>query len=211
MKKLFTALLAATVTVGGVAATPAMAQDHGRGYYQRDYRDGYQNQRRGYRDGYRNYRGYDRNYYRRCSSGTTGTVLGAVVGGLLGGEIGRGSSYRGRSTTGTIIGAGAGALLGREVDGGNCRGRAIALEIVQKRSARICDIGSSRYCADVAQLLQAPLLQRHHAVIDAEAKAIDNEGRDERSRDGDVSSPVPQRSELNEKPLHQRPPSRMVE
>lgn len=121
MKKFFTALLAATVTVGGMAATPAMAQDYGRGYYQRDYRDGYV-QRRGYRnDGYRNYRGYDRNY--RCSSGTTGTVLGAVVGGLLGGEIGRGSSYRGRSTTGTIIGAGAGALLGREVDGGNCRSR----------------------------------------------------------------------------------------
>ena len=123
MKKLMTALLAATVTIGGVAATPAMAQDYGRGYYQRDYRNGgYRQDRRGYRnDGYRNYRGYDRNY--RCSSGTTGTVLGAVVGGLLGGEIGRGSSYRGRSTTGTIIGAGAGALLGREVDGGNCRGR----------------------------------------------------------------------------------------
>ena len=61
--------------------------------------------------------------WRRCSSGTTGTILGAVAGGLLGGEIGRGSSYRGRSTTGTIIGAGAGALLGREVDGGNCRSR----------------------------------------------------------------------------------------
>ena len=125
MKKLFTALLAATVTVGGVAATPAMAQDYGRGYYQRDYRDGYHNRRdySDYRQGYRGYRGPNRNYYRCCSSDTTGTVLGAVVGGLLGGEIGRGSSYRGRSTTGTIIGAGAGALLGREVDGGNCRSR----------------------------------------------------------------------------------------
>lgn len=128
-KSLFTAALAATVTIGGMAATPAAAQD-GRGYYQRDYRDGYRNDRgyrgdRGYR---REYRGNDRNYryrdnYRRCSSGTTGTILGAVAGGLLGGEIGRGSSYRGRSTTGTIIGAGAGALLGREVDGGNCRSR----------------------------------------------------------------------------------------
>ncbi len=95
--------------------------------------------------------------------------------------------------------------------GGNCCGRAIALEIVQKRSLRICDIGGSRYRSDVAQLLQAPLLQRHHAVIDAEAKAIQDEGRDERSRDGDVPSPVPQRGEPTEKSLHQRPPRRMVE
>lgn len=123
IKSMLTAALAATVTIGGMAATPAAAQDYGRGYYERDYRDGY----RGYRDdrrGYRrDYRGYRNRDYRRCSSGTTGTILGAVAGGLLGGEIGRGSSYRGRSTTGTIIGAGAGALLGREVDGGNCRSR----------------------------------------------------------------------------------------
>ncbi|MDT8758017.1 glycine zipper 2TM domain-containing protein [Sphingomonas psychrotolerans] len=106
-----------------MAATPAAAQDYGRGYYERDYRDGYD---RGYREdrGYRrDYRGYRHRGYRRCSSGTTGTILGAVAGGLLGGEIGRGSSWRGRSTTGTIIGAGAGALLGREVDGGDCRSR----------------------------------------------------------------------------------------
>lgn len=128
IKSLFTAALAATVTIGGMAATPAAAQDYGRGYYERDYRDyrdyrdgrGYREDRRGYR---RDYRGYRNRDYRRCSSGTTGTILGAVAGGLLGGEIGRGSSYRGRSTTGTIIGAGAGALLGREIDGGDCRGR----------------------------------------------------------------------------------------
>jgi hypothetical protein len=129
IKSLFTAALAATVTLGGMAATPAAAQDYGRGYYDRDYReyrdDGYRGDR-GYREdrGYRrDYRGYRNRSYRRCSSGTTGTILGAVAGGLLGGEIGRGSSYRGRSTTGTIIGAGAGALLGREVDGGDCRSR----------------------------------------------------------------------------------------
>jgi hypothetical protein len=121
-KSLFTAVLAASVTIGGLAATPAAAQDYGRGYYERDYRDGYRD--RGYRRDYRGNRAYRyRDNYRRCSSGTTGTILGAVAGGLLGGEIGRGSSYRGRSTTGTIIGAGAGALLGREVDGGDCRGR----------------------------------------------------------------------------------------
>ncbi|MBB5709116.1 glycine zipper 2TM domain-containing protein [Sphingomonas xinjiangensis] len=126
-KTLLSAVLAATVTMGGMAATPAAAQRYdGYGYQDRGYRDGYRGYRgdRGHREdrGYRNYRGYrgDRGY-RRCSSGTTGTILGAVAGGLLGGEIGRGNSYRGRSTTGTIIGAGAGALLGREVDGGNCR------------------------------------------------------------------------------------------
>ena len=127
-KHLITAALAASVTIGGMAATPAAAQRYGGGYYdgyQRDYRDGY---RRDYRDGYRSYRGDNRGYryrndYRRCSDGTTGTILGAIAGGLLGGEIGRGSSYRGRSTTGTIIGAGVGALAGREIErgGSNCR------------------------------------------------------------------------------------------
>ncbi|HVJ01536.1 MAG TPA: glycine zipper 2TM domain-containing protein [Sphingomonas sp.] len=124
-KHLITAALAASVTIGGMAATPAAAQRYGGGYYdgyQRDYRDGY---RRDYRDGYRSYRD-DRSYrhrYRRCSDGTTGTILGAIAGGLLGGEIGRGSSWRGRSTTGTIIGAGVGALAGREIErgGSNCR------------------------------------------------------------------------------------------
>ncbi len=33
IKSLFTAALAATVTLGGMAATPAAAQDYGRGYY----------------------------------------------------------------------------------------------------------------------------------------------------------------------------------
>ncbi|MCD2323706.1 glycine zipper 2TM domain-containing protein [Sphingomonas sp. IC-56] len=120
-KTLLSTILAASVSLGGMAATPAAAQRYdGYGYQDRGYRDGYRD--RGYRGEYRGDRGYRQRYgYRRCSSGTTGTILGAVAGGLLGGEIGRGNSYRGRSTTGTIIGAGAGALLGREVDGGNCR------------------------------------------------------------------------------------------
>lgn len=126
-KTLLSAVLAASVTLGGMAATPAAAQRYdGYGYQDRGYRDGYRGDR-GYRDdrgsrGYRGDRGYRQRYgYRRCSSGTTGTILGAVAGGLLGGEIGRGNSYRGRSTTGTILGAGVGALAGREIDGGNCR------------------------------------------------------------------------------------------
>lgn len=132
MKKfLIGATMAATLMTGSIAATPAAAQDwgyrDGYNHYDRDYRDGYRDAR-DYRD-YRDYRddrpryAYRGRNYRRCSDGTAGTILGAIAGGLLGGEIGRGSSYRGRSTTGTIIGAGAGALLGREVDGGDCRSR----------------------------------------------------------------------------------------
>jgi opacity protein-like surface antigen len=130
MKKfLIGATMAATLISGVIAATPAAAQDYG-------YRDGYSRYDRDYRGDYREYRdvrevrdyrgdgrryGYrDRHRQQRCSSGTTGTILGAIAGGLLGGEIGRGSSYR-RSGTGTILGAGVGALAGREVDGGNCR------------------------------------------------------------------------------------------
>jgi hypothetical protein len=131
-KHLISAALAASVVVGGMAATPAAAQRYGYGYgdYQRDYRDDYRRDyrdgyRRDYRDGYRNYRGNGYRYrnYRRCSDGTTGTILGAIAGGLLGGEIGRGSSYRGRSTTGMIVGAGVGALAGREIErsGSGCR------------------------------------------------------------------------------------------
>lgn len=124
-KHLISAALAASVTIGGMAATPAAAQRYGYDNYQRDYRDYRGDYRRDYRDrGYRNYRGNAYRYNnRRCSDGTTGTILGAIAGGLLGGEIGRGSSYRGRSTTGMIVGAGVGALAGREIErgGSNCR------------------------------------------------------------------------------------------
>jgi uncharacterized protein YcfJ len=125
MKKFLISAIALSVSLGGVAATPAAAQDYrgGYGYSDRDYRE-YRDDRRDYRRDRRHYRDNRRYAYRdnrRCGSGTTGTIIGAIAGGLLGGEIGRGSSYRGRSTTGTIIGAGVGALAGREIDGGNCR------------------------------------------------------------------------------------------
>jgi hypothetical protein len=130
MKKiLLGAAMSATLVVTGVAATPAMAQDHGRyssyqdgGRYYDD--DGYRGDRRDYRE-HRRYDRYDRRSYRgdrRCRSGTGGAIIGGVLGALLGGEVGRGR-YGGRSTTGTIVGAGAGALLGKEVAKGDCRRR----------------------------------------------------------------------------------------
>ncbi len=67
---------------------------------------------------------YSRQVYRRprrCTSGTTGAILGAVVGGLLGSEVGRGGYYDGPSTTGAIIGAGGGALAGRAIERDGCR------------------------------------------------------------------------------------------
>ena len=78
--------------------------------YDRDYRDGRYD--RGYRDYDRrgDYRRY--NYNRRCSNGTTGTVVGAIAGGLLGRTI----DSRGDRTLGTVLGAGAGALAGRAVE-----------------------------------------------------------------------------------------------
>ena len=62
IKFLFSAALAATVTLGGIAATPAAAHDDGRDYYERDYRDGYRGDR-GYREDRREYR-RDRRGYR---------------------------------------------------------------------------------------------------------------------------------------------------
>jgi hypothetical protein len=132
MKKI---LIGAMMVATGVAATPAMAQDHGRySSYQdggRYYDDGYRGDRRDYRDSRRDHRRYDRyDRYdrrayrgdRRCKSGTGGAIIGGVLGALLGGEVGRGR-YGGRSTTGTIVGAGAGALLGKEIAKGDCRRR----------------------------------------------------------------------------------------
>lgn len=119
-------------------------------YYQRETyedrresRDGYYRDRDGYSDEAR-YRDepatiYDRDdygrgrydrraeghrppaRYARCTSGTTGTILGAVVGGLLGREVGRGGHWNQPSTTGLILGAGGGALAGRAIERNNCR------------------------------------------------------------------------------------------
>lgn len=88
--------------------------------------DGYHNQQQGY--GGRGYdRGPDRRYDsrryayrdRRCSSGGTGTVVGAIAGGLLGRTI----DTRGDRLGGTLLGGVAGALAGRAIDkSGNPRG-----------------------------------------------------------------------------------------
>lgn len=124
MKKILLGAAMSAMIATGFAATPAMAQDHGRySTYQDDgyYGDGYEG--RDYRD-YRDHRRYDRRSYRgdrRCKSGTGGAIIGGVIGALLGGEVGRGRYSGRRSTTGTIVGAGAGALVGKEVARGDCR------------------------------------------------------------------------------------------
>lgn len=115
MKKFILALAATLMVIAPVAAE---AGNHHRrhGYDRHHYRD---------RD-YRPYRGYDRydrrgpyryGYdRRRCSNGTTGTIVGGVAGALLGRSI----DTHGDRTTGTVLGAGAGALAGRAIDR-NCR------------------------------------------------------------------------------------------
>ncbi len=106
------------------------------GAYQDDgYRGGYDRGGYAYRDqpaeyrsnevyrGNGNYRGNQYGYgqRQRCSSGTTGTIVGGVLGGLLGREIGRGGRWNQPSTTGLILGAGGGALAGRAIERDGCR------------------------------------------------------------------------------------------
>lgn len=127
VKKLATALSLAMISVGGIAATPAMARDHYRpGDYYRGYdRAGYDYRHyRGYRDRDRDYyrnRGYyrDSDYYRyRCrDNGTGGAIIGAIAGGLLGNEVAR----DGNRTTGAVLGAAVGALAGHAIDKGDRR------------------------------------------------------------------------------------------
>ena len=130
--KIFIAAAAATA---GLAALPSAASAHDPyydrgGYYDDDYDDGYYDRGhrgRGYYDrGYRG-RGYgygrryrgDR-YVRRCSSGTTGAIVGGAAGALLGREIGRsgrrGYYRRGSGTRGAIVGGTVGALIGQDID-----------------------------------------------------------------------------------------------
>lgn len=92
-------------------------------YYQsqRSYQPRYDDRRRYAQDyqpsayyGDRSYRG-DNSYgqqTRRCSNGTTGTILGAIAGGL----VGNGIAGRGDRTLGAVLGGGAGALAGRAID-----------------------------------------------------------------------------------------------
>ena len=135
-------LVAAALTLGSVAIVPtAEAQRYGYGYpdarYEQPYRDEYRqpafpqgsydargdDPRGYYQDRYdqggRGYdarggdpRFYDGHGYRRCSSGTTGAIIGALAGGLLGHAV----AGRGDHALGTVLGAGAGALAGHAVE-----------------------------------------------------------------------------------------------
>jgi len=118
--------LSAAVAVSALTAMPAAAEAQSRyGYY--DARgNSYYNQgqrydrrydaRRSYNQRSYNRRAYNQrygnHYGRRCSSGTTGTIIGAIAGGLLGSEV----AGRGDRTIGAVIGGAAGALVGREID-----------------------------------------------------------------------------------------------
>ena len=101
------ALAGAALAMGTAAVAPSVAdaqryRGYDRGYYdQRDYRS-------------YDRRGDDRryNYNRRCSNGTTGTIVGAIAGGLLGNTV----AGRGDRLLGTILGGGVGAVAGRAID-----------------------------------------------------------------------------------------------
>lgn len=115
--------LSAAVAVSALAAMPAAAEAQSRyGYYDANrnghydrYDRRYQN-RRYYNQRYRTQR-YGNYYGRRCSNGSTGTIIGAIAGGLLGSEV----AGRGDRTVGAIIGGAAGALAGRAIDRNDCR------------------------------------------------------------------------------------------
>ena len=117
MRTLFLGLAALAVSA---TALPAAAQygdayGYGQGYGRYDraygsaYRDGYNRPPRYDDRGYR-----DQRAYRRCSDGTTGTIIGAIAGGLLGRAI----DDRGNHATGTVLGGVGGALAGRAIDRG---------------------------------------------------------------------------------------------
>ena len=100
MRKVTLALLAATMAMPVIPATPVAAAD---GYYHG----------RTWRDSQGRLRCKKRN-------GTTGLIVGGAAGALAGRAI----DTRGERTTGTVLGAAAGALLGRHVDrnrGRRCR------------------------------------------------------------------------------------------
>ena len=113
-------LTGAALAVAASALVPATA-DAQRYYggreraYQEAYHDGYNRGPHYYRGG--DYR-YSQRGYRRCSNGTTGTIVGAIAGGLLGRTI----DSRGDRTLGTVLGAGAGALAGNAVEKSGNRG-----------------------------------------------------------------------------------------
>lgn len=126
MKTIALAFAAATMTLTGVAATPALADPlpHAKAYGKRakdriyDDRGRYLEPRRIDRDD-RIWRGDDGRYYCKRDNGTTGLIIGAGVGALAGHEI----AGRGDKTLGAIIGGAAGALIGREIDRGSLQCR----------------------------------------------------------------------------------------
>ena len=129
--------LSAAVALTALTAMPAAAEAQSRyGYYDtrgNQYRQYDRRYDQRYAQRYNNQRYYNQRYYnqrrynsrygnhygQRCSSGSTGTIIGAIAGGLLGREI----AGRGDRTVGTIIGGAAGALAGRAIDRGDCRRR----------------------------------------------------------------------------------------
>jgi hypothetical protein len=101
MRKVTLAVLAATMAMPVIPASPAFARDNG--YYNGKV----------WRDSQGRLRCKRRN-------GTTGLIVGGAAGALAGRAI----DTRGERTTGTVLGAAAGALLGREIDrnrGRRCR------------------------------------------------------------------------------------------
>ena len=129
MRKLMTALTAASVAVPALMASPADAQwqrtrdwRSARNYDYNRYERGYNNYYadRYYRPGPlyvmhrgdRIYRGHDGRYYCRRSDGTTGLIIGGAAGGLLGNVVDGGRNR----VAGTLIGGALGALLGRSVE-----------------------------------------------------------------------------------------------
>lgn len=126
MKTVALAFAAATLTLTGLAATPALADSpaHAKAYGKRakeriyDDRGRYLQPRRIDRDD-RVWRGDDGRYYCKRDNGTTGLIIGAGVGALAGHEI----AGRGDKTLGAIIGSAAGALIGREIDRGSLQCR----------------------------------------------------------------------------------------
>ena len=140
MKKLVLATVLAAVaipTAPALADPPSWAPAYGRrdhdrdnyrgydayrgnyyngGYYDRQQRRYYREQRLSYND--RVWRNNGR-YYCRRSDGTTGTIVGAGLGALAGVAI----AGRGDQTLGAILGGVTGGLVGRTVDRGDLRCR----------------------------------------------------------------------------------------
>lgn len=114
-----TAAATMVVTSFGVVA-PAMARDHYRGDYARDYRDNdYRDYRSERRYEQRRYNNRNYAYNNRCrDNGTGGTVIGAIAGGLLGHEV---VGRRGDKTAGVLVGGAVGALAGRAIDKADSR------------------------------------------------------------------------------------------